>query len=142
MSGRFRSNAWLFIVLLITSLSCRDRRDSLVPYVPVNIVININEPLFFNLTVPTGWVYITGGSRGIIVYRISENEFIALERHSTYDPNSNCAVAVTDNNQIVQDPCSGSQWLITDGSVVKGPANRPLIDYDVSFQNPYLYINN
>lgn len=122
--------------------ACRDTREGVVPYVPVNITINVNEPAFFNLTVPTGWVYVTGGSRGIIVYRKSQTEFIALERHSTYETQNNCAVVVESNNQIIKDPCSGSKWLISDGSVVEGPASRPLMTYDVSFQDPYLYITN
>lgn len=123
-------------------LGCRDSREGLVPYVPVNITININEPAFFNLTVPTGWVYVTGGSRGIIIYRKSSTEFIALERHSTFEPQNNCATAVESSNLIIKDPCSDSKWLISDGSVVNGPASRPLILYDVVFQDPYVYINN
>jgi hypothetical protein len=110
--------------------------------VPVNVQININQPDFFNLSVVTGWVYITGGSRGIIVYRKSQSEFVALERHSAYNPAEGCAVTVNSDGIIVSDPCSESQWLITDGSVLNGPAAAPLQSYRTDFQDPILYISN
>jgi len=129
-------------LLFLLIASCRDSREGLVPFVPVNITINVNEPTFFNLTVPTGWVYITGGSRGIIVYRKSQTEFVAIERHSTFEPQNNCAVSVESSNLILKDPCSDSKWLISDGSIVNGPASRPLLQYEVVFQDPFLYVNN
>jgi len=122
-------------------LSCR-RDNGQVPLVPVNMQININQPDFFNLSVVTGWVYVTGGSRGIIVYRKSQTEFIALERNSSYNPAQGCAVTVNADGIIISDPCSDSQWLITDGSVMQGPASAPLQIYNTSFQDPILTISN
>ena len=130
------------IVLLIISSGCRDRNTNRVPDVPVNIAINIYQPDFFNLTVPSGWVYITGGSRGIIVFRKSTTEFVALERHSPFQPEDNCAVVVNEDNVIVSDPCSDSQWLITDGTIVQGPTPFALETYRTSFSDPILYITN
>ena len=130
------------IALLIIASGCRDRNTNRVPDVPVNIAINIYQPDFFNLTVPSGWVYITGGSRGIIVYRKSTTEFIALERHSPFQPEDNCAVIVNEDNVIVSDPCSDSQWLITDGTIIQGPTAFALETYRTSFSDPILYITN
>jgi hypothetical protein len=135
-------NCLILLALLILTSGCRDRNTNRIPDVPVNIAINIYQPDFFNLTVPSGWVYITGGSRGIIVYRKSTNEFVALERHSPYQPQDNCAVIVDEDNVLVSDPCSDSQWLITDGTIVQGPSAFPLETYNTSFQDPILYITN
>ncbi|MBX7051725.1 MAG: hypothetical protein K1X54_06805 [Flavobacteriales bacterium] len=132
----------LFCLVLISCNGCKDKGNYNVPYVPVNITININQPDFFNLTVPTGWVYITGGSRGIIVYRKSESEFVAIERHSTYQPEDQCAVTVAGDGVLIDDPCSDSQWLIMDGTLVNGPASTPLVTYDATFNSPYLTIVN
>ncbi|MFM7309039.1 MAG: hypothetical protein ACKOZY_00360 [Flavobacteriales bacterium] len=138
-----RTLLWLAALPLIltTCSGCKDQ-NNLVPNVPVNITININQPDFFNLTVVSGWVYVTGGSRGIIVYRKSVDEFVAIERHSSYQPADQCAVAVNADGVILQDPCSASQWLIMDGSLVNGPASAPLRTYQTSFTNPVLYIYN
>lgn len=133
---------FLYIVVFGLIVSCRDRNNNRVPDVPVNIAININQPDFFNLSVVTGWVYVTGGSRGIIVYRKSQEEFVAIERHSSYQPEEACAVVVNEDGVILQDPCSGSQWLITDGTLVNGPAGLPLTTYDTQYSNPILYITN
>jgi nitrite reductase/ring-hydroxylating ferredoxin subunit len=139
------SRKTLLILLLgfviITSWGCRDRIAQ-VPDVPVDIVVNINQPAFFDLTVPTGWVYLTGGSRGIILYRLNTEEFIAFERHSPFEPENNCSVIVENDGVIISDPCSDSSWLITDGSIVTGPTSFPLVTYDVRFTNPYVYITN
>ena len=133
---------FLLLALVLIASGCRDRNTNRVPDVPVNIAINIYQPDFFNLTVPSGWVYITGGSRGIIVFRTSNNEFVALERHSPYQPEDNCAVVVDDDNVLVSDPCSDSQWLISDGTIVQGPTTFALETYQASFQDPILYITN
>jgi hypothetical protein len=141
--NRIKSIAAISLVLLLGSLlSCRDRNNGRVPDVPVNISINILLPEFFDLTVTTGSVYLTGGSRGIIVYRKSDTEFVAIERHSTYLPENECAVIVKEDGLIIEDPCSGSQWIITDGTLVQGPASLPLITYDTNYSPPILYITN
>ncbi|HEY8404488.1 MAG TPA: hypothetical protein VIK71_07740 [Flavobacteriales bacterium] len=134
----------LLILMGIAMLSsrCRDKQQGLVPNVPFERTINVLAPEFFDLQVPGGWVYHTGGSRGIIIYRKTENEFVILERHSPYRPEDNCAVVVMDDGVIIQDPCSNSQWLIMDGSIVNGPTAYPLRTYAYSYQEPYLYIYN
>lgn len=131
-----------FLCSIALLASCRESRISRVPDVPVNIAININQPDFFNLSVPSGWVYVTGGSRGIIIYRNSPTEFIALERHSPYQPENSCAVIVNPDNVIISDPCSESQWLIMDGTIIKGPTSFPLKTYQTSYVDPMLYISN
>ena len=132
---------FIFLSLVLT-LGCRDNNTNRIPDVPVNIAINVLQPDFFNLSVPSGWVYITGGSRGIIVYRKTQDEFIALERHSPYQPEDNCAVTVDADGVLISDPCSDSKWLISDGTIVQGPTSMPLRTYRTSFSNPILYITN
>ncbi len=134
----------LFILVLgcvLVCAGCRDR-EALIPVVDVNINININEPQFFDLSIPTGYAYVVGGSRGIIVYRLGENEFIALERHSPHNVEDNCQVFVKEDGLLIEDPCSGSQWLITDGSIVNGPTAFALRVYNTTFSAPILTIYN
>lgn len=135
---------FLFLVFILFTLlmgACRDR-EALIPVVDVNINININEPQFFDLSVPTGYAYVVGGSRGIIVYRSGQNEFVALERHSPHNAEENCQVFVKEDGLIIEDPCSGSQWLITDGSIVNGPTSFALRLYNTTFSDPILSIYN
>ncbi|MFY8137379.1 MAG: hypothetical protein ACOVMR_04710 [Flavobacteriales bacterium] len=131
----------LFIVVVLVVVGCRDRQSQ-IPVVSVNFSININEPQFFDLSVPTGYVYVIGGSQGIIVYRINETDFIALERHSPVNPENDCQVIVAEDGVIIEDPCSNARWLINDGSVVDGDNSFALRTYETSFNNPILYIFN
>lgn len=131
----------LFLVITISVWGCRDRQSE-IPFVQVNLSLNLNEPQFFDLSVPTGYAYVIGGSQGIIIYRLNAEEFVALERHSPYEPGERCQVIVNEDGVIVEDPCSGSQWLINDGSIVNGPTPFALRQYETSYNPPFLYVFN
>lgn len=141
-----RPNIKLFLLTIILSViffKCKDKEDR-VPYAPVDIYININSPEFSDLNVPGNSVMITGGVRGIIIYRSSEYEFIALERNCTYQPSNECAMVepLDISSPIAIDSCCGSKFLLQDGSVIKGPASLPLVQYQTSYNGSTLYINN
>jgi len=131
----------IFGLLSILFLGCR-KRQTQIPYVPVNIQININNPAFIDLNNVSGWTYVTGGSKGIVIYRSSLDQFMTFERHSTFQPDDNCTVAVDSSNIQLLDPCSGSRFLLTDGSVIEGPATLPLVRYDNTFDGTFLNIFN
>ncbi len=132
---------WAALVLM-TTLGARCNRDSVVPYVPVQFEINVNLPAYQALNAPSGWLYVSGGSRGIIIYRLNNDEFMAYDRHSTYNIEDGCQVTVGEDNILISDPCSASQWLIIDGSVSVGPAERPLQQYNTFWNPPVLRISN
>jgi hypothetical protein len=122
--------------LLLTS--CEEKDPYPIPNVPVNLLLNLDLPSYQNLNAPGGWVYINGGSRGIIVYR-NFNEFIALDRHSTYDSDNSCAIVSVDinNSFVLNDSCSTSQYNMLDGTVVTGPAKWGLKSYNTSWDGAY-----
>jgi len=119
--------------LMVLISGCRNTQNN-IPEVLVDIQVNINNPGYFSLQAVGGWMYLSGGSRGIIVYRKSSNEFMAWERHCPYQPEDQCAqVSVDSSNVFAVDYCCGSKFLITDGSVVNGPATRGLKMYQTSY---------
>ncbi|MEW6469288.1 MAG: hypothetical protein AB1458_10200 [Bacteroidota bacterium] len=131
--------AWLAAVLA----ACNREKDE-VPDVHVDFYINTTDPGFIDLNSVGGWVYVTGGSKGIIIYRKSVNEFMAYDRHCTYQPSNACSRCEVDttNNLFVFDNCCGSKFLITDGSVQQGPAHVPLKAYRTSFDGLMLHVYN
>lgn len=129
----------LLIALLL--LSCENEVDNF-PQVDVNLNLYINNPEFFNIETPGGWIYLNGGVAGILLYRKNLDEFIAYDRASTYDPIADCAITVDSDNIILKDPCSESQFLITDGSVIQGPASQALKRYNTNFYGNNLSIFN
>ncbi len=135
MTSMFSVRACLLLLLLLATGSCRDQRNEILPEVSFNIFLNVNEPSLFDLSVPTGWVYYNGNTVDLIIYRNSAEEFTCLDARSTFNIEDGCLVRVMDDNVVIEDPCSGSQWLIMDGSVLNGPASRPLLSYEYTF-NP------
>ena len=76
---------WTILLLACLPLSgCRDT-PGVIPYVDVNIDLNLALPAYNSLNFPGNWLYISGGSRGLIVYRYTLDEFVVLDRHATFD---------------------------------------------------------
>lgn len=133
----------MVIVISVSLHACKKNDDDIIKDVPVNLTIYPSTPSYFNLSIVGGWVYIAGGVKGIIVYRKDQNEFVAYERNSPYQPSQGCAVEVdTTNNIICNDPCSTSKFLLTDGSVQQGPAQRNLKMYATSYDGNAVRISN
>ena len=80
--------------LLLLSSKCNNQNQHPVPFVPVDITIDIQLPSYSNLQGVGGWTYLNGGSRGIIVYRKAIDEFVAFDRHAPSDPEGSCPIAL------------------------------------------------
>jgi nitrite reductase/ring-hydroxylating ferredoxin subunit len=130
--------------LLCIIIACKkDNSNNNVPSTPVDIYLYTNNPSFINVSTVGGWVYITGGVRGILVYRKSNTEFMAYDRNCTFQSSEPCATIVVDNTNIAAtDTCCNSRFSIYDGSVFQGPASVPLRAYSTSFDGSVLHIYN
>ncbi len=120
---------------------CQDT-PGVIPYVDVQVDINLALPAYNILNFPGNWLYISGGSRGLIVYRYTLDEFVVLDRHATWDVGAGCQSTVSQDGYTIQDPCSGSQWYIFDGSIIQGPTTAPLERYTTTWIPPVLSIRN
>ena len=134
--------ALLIGTLLFFAHCSKNNPNTVIPNVYVDAQLNINEPSSFNLQPIGGWLYINGGSNGLIVYRANLDEFKCFDRHSTYNVDGWCQVHVDSTGFILADTCSGSQYSIFDGTVTKGPATIPLKQYPTTFDGTYIYITN
>jgi len=134
----------LLLILALAALpmgGCRDT-PGVIPYVAVDVDINLGLPAYNSLNFPGNWLYISGGSRGLIVYRYTLDEFVVLDRHATYDVDAGCQCTVLADGYTIEDPCSGSQWYIFDGSIIQGPTTAPLERYTTTWIPPVLTIRN
>lgn len=132
-------------VVLLSVNSCKKQQTtSSVPLANVDINLYINTPTYINLNATGGWLYITGGVRGILVYRASSSEFKAYDRNCTYQPSNPCSTVKVDNSNIIirDSSCCNSAFSIVDGSVIQGPAVLPLKAYNTSFDGNILHIFN
>ncbi len=137
-----------FILLLFSSFlfinnSCKKDKEDLIPYAVVDFYINTNSTQYVELHSVGGWVNVTGGVRGLIIYRKSIDEFMVYERNCTYQPSNSCArVSVDNTNLMAVDSCCGSKFLLTDGSVIQAPAKYPLKQYRTTFDGTTLHVYN
>jgi nitrite reductase/ring-hydroxylating ferredoxin subunit len=139
-----RSIKLLFpLVLLVVLAAChKDKQSPTIPYVYVNITLYPNT-LTSDYIPVSGWVYSTGGYRGLIIYRMTENEFMAYERTCPYDPDkATSRVEVESSGITAVDSCCGSRYILTDGSPIKGPSGYPLQQYRTSYDGEHLRIFN
>jgi hypothetical protein len=133
----------VFLFLLLASDACKKDQYANIPSVYVNLNLDISSTLYIELNNVGGWVNITGGYKGITVYRSTYEDFVAFERCCPYDPDIEAArVSVDASGLTLTDTVCGSTFLILDGSVVNGPASMPLKQYYTSFDGDNLHIYN
>lgn len=111
----------LSFLLLVAIAACRKNKNHPVPSVAMDATIDINLPSYNALTGVGGWCYVVGGSRGVIVYRRAENDFIAFDRHSPADPDGTCPEPLypsKDNFLTLIDSCNNATFSLYDGSAI------------------------
>jgi len=129
-------------MILIGFSNCRDA-EQVVPNVPVDIALDLNLPIYAPLNTVGNHIVVSGGSLGIIVYRLSIDEFKAFDRHCTFNVPEQCRVTVDNSNIQAEDiDCCGSVFSIIDGTVQSGDAFVPLREYRTTFFNNVVSITN
>ena len=135
--------ALLLCMIMLPQSSCQKEAYPNIPNVYVNMYLDISSTLYVELATVGGYVYLTGGYRGLIVYRSSNEQFVAFERCCPYDADLSSAVVKVDPSGLTMtDSTCMSTYLILDGSVVSGPATMPLKQYNTSFNGDDLHIFN
>lgn len=143
----------LFSAILTVS-SCGKNEEPPIEVGYVNFQIYPNSTEYLPLNNVGGWAYVTANhpSRGIIIYRLSIDEFKAYERTPTYRPDSCCIInePYAECTRLIVDPsavltvdtCTGSKYLLLDGSIVNGPATYGMVSYNTNFDGETLYVYN
>jgi len=148
------------IVLIAGAIAlegCNKDENTLIDPGYVNITINPNSPEYIELNNVGGWAYLYANppSRGIIVYRFTTNSRL-MNGHPHTNPSSAVPphqpkavpgslltiLIVDDSGILAVDTCSGSEYLLLDGSVTKGPATIPLYAFKTVYDGNMLQIYN
>jgi len=124
-------------------LSCSDPViEDGIPLVIVNETINLKNYQYQPLEFIGGFVYLNAGVRGIIIYRQSVDEYIAIERNCTFLALDPCAdVSVDQSTLFLIDSCCSSTFDFN-GFPTGGPATLPLRQYNTLLNQNYLTISN
>ncbi|WP_151086839.1 Rieske (2Fe-2S) protein [Hymenobacter baengnokdamensis] len=144
----------LLLCLLASGLlaACNSNTDaaSTIPYVPVNVQLDLldqqNKALRFDngvVAIPPGSANGHGGVKGIYVVRQNATSYLAFERNCPYQPLSACATISLDHSSHLyfQDSCCTSHFSLQ-GQVTSGPATRSLRQYTTNLDGSLLTITN
>ncbi len=140
--SQWSTRRWRAVLMAVTltllALACNKEHLHPVPDVHLSFDFNV---LHYNLSNP-GLSHqfsreASGGYRGIIVYRMSTSEFMAYDRACPYQPHDmESLVSISPSNSVVAEcPVCNSRFVLTDGSVLDGPAAFPLKVYRTSFNH-------
>jgi len=128
------------ILILLVVPGCKKEKRPLIPYVYVNLQLYPNSLDFIPVG---GYKYVNGGYRGIVIYRILQDEFSVFERCCPYDPEKAGARIVVDPSGITcTDSVCMSQFILTDGTPYHGPSPYSLMQYRWNYDGETLLIFN
>jgi len=104
----------------------------------------MSDPQFTELYVYYSPVMVTGGVSGIVIYRKSEDEFVALDRTCTFKPSDRCGVIPDSTNLSLECPCCGSRFSLTSDGFPEAEnyAERPLVQYQTTFDGSKIHVFN
>lgn len=131
------------LLFLVVFCSCKKEEKEYIPNVYVNFQINPNSTIYIDLNQVGGWAYVTGGVSGIVIYRESQEVFKAYDRACPHDYDVvGSIVQMEPSGLTLIDSLCGSRFIITDGSVLKGPTTRGLKPYRTSYDGQLLFVYN
>ncbi len=149
----------IFVIFIFTISSCtKTNVNPNIPKAIIRIDIDPNSTFYQSLNTVGGWTYIADGdqgaliskeSRGVIIYRSSQNEFKAYDRIPPNNPDKCCSddnvctkLIVGENFPFAKDPCTGNLYSLLDGSLFKGSGQYPMIEYHAVYDGALLHVFN
>jgi Rieske Fe-S protein len=110
-----------------TTPDAPDVTDGAVSMCGSNLCIDVSNPGASGLTSVDGTLNYHIPGDNLVTIRTSQNAFVTVSSVCTH---AGCTVHLA--NTILQCPCHGSQFRL-DGTVMRGPAVRPLKSYPTTF---------
>jgi nitrite reductase/ring-hydroxylating ferredoxin subunit len=130
----------VIILLFFVATGCNEDNRPVIPYVYVNVILYPNSMDYIN---NMGYKYVNAGYRGIVVFRISQDQFMVYERCCPFDPEKTGAkITVDPSNITCVDSVCMSKFILTDGTPYDGPSPYALMQYHWNYNGDALYISN
>ena len=132
----------ILIIFLLFNSSCKSDNPYSIPYVLVNFYVYPNT-IDSDLGVSKFKYFSQVGYRGIVVYRMGTDQFLAYDRACTFDSENTTAIIKVDPSGLFAVcPVCGSKYILTDGYPFQGPAKNPLVQYNATYDGFKVYISN
>ena len=129
-------------IMMIIILSCNNKND-FIQEVYVNETIDLNLPMYSDISTPGNSIFVEGGVRGIIIYHGVGNDYHIYDRNCSYEPSLSCSQIDSINAGIAYCECCPSVFsLYNAGEPINSPALLPLKSYNWTLENNILRIFN
>lgn len=142
-------NKLLFLLIVLISLSCSksDDKQDRNPFLTdpaVSLSLNLNLPEYNGLKFPGNYVVTSQGIKGIIVYCVSENQYLAFDLTDPNHAPSNCSQMEVDG-VIASCSCANDDnaYFITSGQHTTDPGDMyPMQQYNAQLSGNSVIISN
>ena len=134
-----------FYILLITGfISCSnsDDQNPILPDVPVNITLFLNNPSNNNLKAVGGMVEVSGGIKGIVVYRASIDNYLAYDLACPHLSPSACTKMIVEDGLNMECTCDNTKFALALGGAPQSGTQYPAKQYRVIKEGETLIITN
>jgi len=131
-----KAGSWMLLLTVVMLLAAGCKKEDInqqlgIPYVKVDQYLLLNNPTSIGLNAVGGYILLNAGSRGIVVYHRSYDEYVAFDLHCTWQPEQICGVVSPDtaSTVILNCACCTSKFSMIDGTVLNGPSIKQLLQY-------------
>ena len=135
MMIRSKIQRYFILTILFVAVGCKNEQSP-VPRGINPITLDLNLPIFSSFDI-TQSIFITGGASGlgIVVYRMSQDEFRAYDRMCPSTSHSEwIKLLKSENSMIIMEcPNCGSKFNLIDGSIIEGPAQFYMSEYQTYY---------
>ncbi len=107
-----------------------------------NFQIEPNSAGYPELNNPGGYMYFSGGHRGVVIIRTALDHFVAFERTCPEDNTSSVSVSDEWGSTLLECPTCHSRFLVeSNGLPLEGSATScPLYEYSTSYSGGILWV--
>jgi len=132
------------VILFFGLLSCSSSDDgnTILPNIPVNETIFLNNPSNNNLLSVGGWVLISGGIKGIVVYHASIDNYLAYDLACPHLNPSECSAMIVEDGLNMECTCDESKFALALGGAPQNGTPFAAKQYRVIINGNTLIITN
>ncbi len=142
--SEFVSKVAIFAFLMMF-LSCSDNSNEyehILPNVPVDETIFLNNPAYIDLQIVGGWAYSNGGISGLIIYHSGINSYVAFDRAAPHIQPKACSQMYVKDGLFMICSCDDSRFSILDGAPLTEDIRYAAKQYRVVVVGSTLRITN
>ena len=132
------------IILLLGLISCSNTEDpnKILPDIPVNVTLYLNNPSNNNLLSVGGWVETSGGIKGIVVYHASFDNYLAYDLACPHLQPSECVKMIIEDGLTMKCTCDDTEFALALGGAPQSGTQFPARQYRVIKDGNTLIITN